>query len=641
MRRWTWFGLALALSIFGLAQGADGPAVSWSISADTKLEAGRGQSINLVLKGTIPSKHHTYSTRVYSTDDAYTSPTDITVSPASLAKINGAITYSKPKIVKDIATGKEIVEEFFDSVTFTIPLTIDPAAPLGEQTLTMNVNSTVCDEEHCYPATDHKIEVKLVIKEGTVAAKVPAGDPPPEKNSAHAEGLWAYLEVAMLAGFGALFTPCVFPMVPITVSFFTKRKQTTRAQSIRDAGIFSAGIIGTFTVLGFLVALTFGATSINVFASDPFVNLGFAALVMFFALNLFGVYEIQIPSVILNRLNQTSSQGEGLVSVLLMGLLFALTSFTCTGPFVGVTLVAAAGGEWLWPLIGMLGFSTVFASPFFLLALFPAAMKSLPKSGGWLNSVKVVLGFIEVGFALKYLSGTDLVWRWGFLTREVFLCIWIALAILITAYLLGRFQLTHDTPVENVGGVRVLFAAGFLSLGVWLATGLLGHELGPLDSYLPQSPYPGTERETASSDPKGETGKLTWINNFDDALAESRRTNTPLFVDFTGYTCANCNANERKIFPDPEVKSLLSKFVRARLYTDDRKDAESKAQSLRYLKMEQDRFKTAALPLYVVISPSDMEVGKYSGLIRDSKDFASFLSNAFAKSADTKPVASQ
>jgi thiol:disulfide interchange protein DsbD len=645
--------ILVALTAFS-AVSADSPHVTWSLG-EHPTQATRGETIQVQLKGSIAEGLHTYSTRVYTEEEAFTSPTSIAVEPESLTKISGKITYSAPKIVKDLATDKEIVEVFYGSVTFTVPLKIEAAAPTGDSTVKLKITSTVCNEQNCFPPVTDVLDLKLNIKDApaAVSASIPqktdskSQGSSSEINKARREGLWSYLQVSMLAGLGALFTPCVFPMVPITVSFFTKRKQTTRARSIRDAAVFSLGIIGTFTVLGFLFALLFGATSISRFATDPYVNLGFAALVMFFALNLFGVFEIQIPSFILNKLNASSAQGEGLVSVLLMGLLFSLTSFTCTGPFIGVTLVQAAAGDWVWPLVGMVGFSTIFAAPFFVLALFPAAMKSLPKSGGWLNSVKVVLGFIEVAFAMKFVSGADLVWRWGFVTREVFLCIWIALALLTTVYLLGRFQLTHDTPVEKVGGVRVLFAASFLSASVWLATGLLGRPLGPLEFYLPPAEYPGSENAVAASHGSGtgtnasESGKLTWIMNWEDALAEARKTNTPLFVDFTGYTCTNCNFNERKVFPQPEIATLLAKFVRARLYTDDQKDTKAKEQSLRYLQMQQDRFKTTALPLYVVITPDDKEIGQYSGIITNPKDFESFLVTTYAKSSENKPVASQ
>ncbi|MFI5202748.1 MAG: protein-disulfide reductase DsbD family protein, partial [Candidatus Kapaibacterium sp.] len=298
--------------------------------------------------------------------------------------------------------------------------------------------------------------------------------------------IWQFILAA--AGFGllALLTPCVFPMVPITVSFFTKRNAGSKKEAAKDAFLYAGGIVVTFVLLGFLLSLIAGPAGINQFAANPWANLVIAAIFVAFALNLFGLFEIGVPSALLSKLNATAQHSKNrMFSVVLMGFVFSLTSFTCTVPFVGTLMVAFSRGTWFVPLIGMLVFASIFASPFFLLALFPNAMKSLPRSGTWMNNVKVVMGFLEVGAALKFFSNVDLIWSWHFFTRDLVLASWIAICIVTTLYLLGRFQLSHDTPIDHIGGIRVLMAVGFLAWGVYLYTGLNGRSIGLLEGMLP------------------------------------------------------------------------------------------------------------------------------------------------------------
>lgn len=424
-------------------------------------------------------------------------------------------------------------------------------------------------------------------------------------------GLWAFLATAALAGLLALGTPCVYPMIPITVSFFTKRKSTTRARALRDALLYSLGIILTFTGLGFLLTvITGGAGGIQDFASSPWVNLFIAGIFLILALNLFGLFEIQLPTSLLNKLNR-KADGEGVGGVILMGFVFSLTSFTCTVPFVSSVFLLAAKGEFFWPLLGSAAFAAIFSLPFFLLALFPSFMKAMPKSGGWLNAVKVVLGFIEVAFAVRYISNADLVWDWGIFTRELVLAIWIACSVLITVYLLGRFQLPHDTPVERVGPIRVLMAVGFLGISFWLLQGMFGGSIGEVDAYVP----PPREGTSAAAFRFGPTGPPTasessgmnagseaaWIkDDYELALKKAKETGKPIFVDFTGYSCTNCRWMERTIFPKKEVSELMNQYVLVRLYTDGRDSVNKKNRQ-----MQIDRFNTIELPFYVLMTPDE------------------------------------
>jgi thiol:disulfide interchange protein DsbD len=253
------------------------------------------------------------------------------------------------------------------------------------------------------------------------------------------------LWLAITLGALSLLTPCVFPMIPITVSYFTNHAGGDRAKSVKLATVYSVGIIATFTLVGMLLAIFVGAAGINLFAANPWVNLLITAIFLFFAFNLFGAYEIAIPTGFLTKLDTLTrskeGEGSGVVGALLMGLTFTLTSFTCTSPFVGTILVSASQGNWRMPLLGMLAFSAVFALPFFVLALIPQLVSQLPRAGGWMNSVKVAMGFLEVAAAMKFISNVDLVWKWGIFTRDVVIAIWIAIGVVLSIYLLGKFQL--------------------------------------------------------------------------------------------------------------------------------------------------------------------------------------------------------
>lgn len=460
------------------------------------------------------------------------------------------------------------------------------------------------------------------------------------------KGLLGYILLAMGFGFIALGTPCVFPMIPITISFFTKREQNSRGQAVRDASIYGLGIILTFTALGAIVAAIYGAAGVNAMATNPWVNLLIAGIFIAFALSLFGLFDIQVPSSVLNRLNAKANAGGGVTSILLMGFVFSLTSFTCTVPFVGPALASVGeGGDWFWPIIGMAAFATVFALPFFLLALFPSWLKAMPKSGGWLNAVKVTMGFVEIAAAMKFLSNADLVWDWGLLTREAVLAVWISVAVLSSLYLLGRFRLPHDTPMEKIGVMRMLFSMGFLAIGFWLLTGLFGGRLGEADAFLPPQEYPGRGNTSilASVSSGGGAGSsgghaeeelgegrvmaegMEWVkDDYDLALAEAKRTGKPIFIDFTGYTCTNCRWMEVNVFTRQEVQELMKQYVLARLYTDRREESNQRNRD-----MQIERFKTIDLPYYVVVTPND-EVVDETVFTRDVDAFKSFLKRGLA-----------
>jgi len=420
-------------------------------------------------------------------------------------------------------------------------------------------------------------------------------------------------------------------MIPITVSYFMNHSQGDRAKTIKLATVYSVGIIATFSLLGMLLAVTLGAAGITLFAANPWVNLLIAAIFILFAFNLLGFFEIAIPASVLTKLDKITRAEEGkgsaYIGALLMGLTFTLTSFTCTSPFIGTILVSTAQGNWKMPLLGMLIFSTVFALPFFLLATVPKFLQSLPRSGGWLNSVKVVMGFLELAAAIKFISNVDLVWGaafagsngpfygWAF-TRELVLIVWVAIGLAICLYILGLFRFRHDSPVKKLTPFRVVIAGAFLALSVYLMLGILGRKLGELESFLPPKNASSKFNVLGNKDED-----LAWItNDFDEAKRRAKAENKKIFIDFTGYTCTNCRWMEANIFPLPEVRNEMNQFVLVRLYTDGDGEVYERQQQ-----MEQELFGTVALPFYAVTDSDGKPVATYPGLTRSTAEFVDFL----------------
>jgi thiol:disulfide interchange protein DsbD len=426
----------------------------------------------------------------------------------------------------------------------------------------------------------------------------------------------------MTVGALSLLTPCVFPMVPITVSYFTKHAAGSRGKAVGQATTYMFGIILTFTALGMAMALLVGATSLNRFAANPWVNLLITGIFVAFALSLFGVFDLGLPPALVNKLDSLTRRqgGSQTLGTLLMGLTFTLTSFTCTAPFIGTLLVMAAGGDWQWPLVGMLAFSTVFALPFFILALMPQWMSSLPKSGGWLNAVKVLMAFLEVAAAMKFLSNVDLVWGWGLFTHDVVLASWVVIFVMMAIYVLGLFRFAHDAPVQHVGLGRLTTSLLCGTIGLWLMTGLHGKPLGELEAFLPPPPE-SLKAGVATAEASNE---LPWImNDYDQALALAKRQGKRVFVDYTGYTCTNCRWMEVNMFPRDDVRRQMSKFVLVRLYTDGEGEVFQKQQ-----KLQQEKYKTVALPYYAIENADGSPVTSFPGLTRDPAQFVAFLHKA-------------
>jgi thiol:disulfide interchange protein DsbD len=612
-------------------------AVRWSLSSPSAGQMIKaGESIHSDLKADIDDGWHLYALDQPAGGPI---PTTIKITDGSPFSLSGQIAAPKPTVKPDpnfIVDGKPIETKFYErSAVFQI----DAAAnvDVSAEQFALNIRFQLCNDKFCLPPKTLKVTfsgTEALKKNSQAPANVQKNDTLSPGQSRSDDSLWGFVWLAFTFGAISLLTPCVFPMIPITVSYFMKHAQGDRAKTIRLATVYSVGIIATFSLLGMLLAIFLGAAGITLFAANPWVNLLIAAVFILFAFNLFGFYEIAIPASLLTKLDKLTRAEEGkgseYIGALLMGLTFTLTSFTCTSPFIGTILVSTAQGNWKMPLLGMLVFSTVFALPFFILATVPRILHTLPRSGGWLNSVKVVMGFLEIAAAVKFLSNIDLVWGaayagssgpfYGFaFTREMVLLVWIAIGIGISLYILGVFKFKHDSPVKELTPLRIIFAGAFIALCIYLTTGILGRKLGELESFLP--PKNAESRFNILGNKEEES---TWIvNDIEEARRRAKAENKQIFIDFTGYTCTNCRWMEANIFPLPDVKREMDQFVLVRLYTDGEGEIYERQQL-----MEQEMFGTVALPFYAVMDPDGKALATFPGLSRSSAEFVDFLRKA-------------
>lgn len=589
-----------------------------------------GDTVEIVVAAKIAKHWHSYGlTPAVGPDGLGPEATVVTVGPKSALKIAGKPRFTKGAHTAFDKTWETNVEELSGSIELRIPVRLSPTLPKGTQKASVNFLMQLCDTSACLPSEDMPQEVSITITDVASSAALPLEDttesapadlpgkasetvaaPMDTQQEIEAEkskGLLSFFLYAMGIGFLALLTPCVFPMIPITVSFFTKRHEKTKGSGLRDSVLFGVGIISTFTAVGIIASILFGGTAVQDLAANPWLNLGIGLLFMALAFNLFGSFEIQVPVSIMNALNK-KSQGDGVFSVLLMGLTFSLTSFTCTVPFVGTLLLSASGGDYLYPAVGTLGFATAFAIPFVVLSMFPSLLVRLPRAGGWMNNLKVVMGFLEIAAAVKFFSTAEFIFGLGLLPREVFLAIWAGVCLLIVLYILGTYQLTLDTPVERIGGLRALFAVIFATLGLWFAAGMLGKPLAAdLEALLPPENYHellaqmngtaviASTSQAPSKEASDAHGGLVWLNNLDEAKKIAAREGKPIFIDFTGFACVNCRLMEKDVFPRPDVVEQFKKFVLVQLYTDRKTEPYITNQNI--LKT----YGTVANPLYVLL----------------------------------------
>lgn len=650
--------LLILFSILTTAQASNIVNFSTSVS---KKQVKTNETFAIKIDVSIDKKYYTYSFyEQIGPDGIGPTTSEIHNKSKQLAEINGKIQFPKAKTKFD--EGFQMKLNYYKgNFSIEIPMVARKDLDFSRDKLDFEFVFQFCDSVSCLPPDYYKVNWKTnlyesefskslesiiidkanqnitntdtiqdaeqnIIQQKNESIEEVKSKSQTEIESKKEEGVWSFIWFAMSAGALALLTPCVFPMVPITVSFFTKRAEKTGGNPLKDSAVYATGIIFTFTALGFLLALIFGATGIRDFAANGWVNLFIAAIFIVFAFNLFGAFEIQLPTGLLNLLNTKSNQSSGIVSVLLMSLTFSLTSFTCTVPFVGSALISASGGEWFYPIIGMLAFSGVFAIPFVLLAIFPSYLKKMPKAGGWMNNVKVAMGFLEIAAALKFISNADLVWAWGILPKELFLAIWITIALLIGLYLMGVFRFPHDSEVDSVGALRAIFITIFFSIAFYLMIGLWDKPLGELDAFLPPSEYheimsasSGTISNISVKPTDTKKEEVVWLKNLDEAKKLSKELNKPIFIDFTGFTCTNCRWMEQNFFRKSETLDLFSNYILVKLYTDRLEEP-----YISNKKLQEEKFGSIELPMYAIISTSGEVLGTET-FTRDYNQFINFL----------------
>ena len=687
----------LLAALHGTAQPAD--PVSWSVAVS---ESGDGIS-RIVFKARIAEPWHMYDTGPY---DGGPNATAFTFEPNADVTLLGEIEQlSKPVRVYDSLFAMEI-GYFEKSAEFVQKVRV---APGRETTLKAVVEWMACDDESCLPPADRTFSIPLkaaavqtaaggasatpaapVSATGNSSAVAQAGDMTttdtaadtavnavPDADSAAVSQpllqpdapvgggtLWSAIIEAILWGFAALLTPCVFPMIPMTVSFFLKGSGN-RARGRLMAALYGVCIVALYTLpIAVIILITklvggdaITADIFNWLATHWIPNVIFFLVFMVFAASFFGAFEITLPGWLVNKSDSKADKG-GLVGLFFMALTLVLVSFSCTGPIVGSVLIKSTSGEVWAPVITMFAFSVAFALPFTLFALFPSVLNNLPKSGGWLNSVKVVLGFLELALGLKFLSVSDQTYHWGILDREVYLALWIVIFTLLGFYLLGKIRFKHDSEVQSVGVTRLLLAIVTFSFVVYLLPGMWGAPLRGLSGYLPPLHTQDFVLDAAES-PAGNSGGgkagdaftvarhsdilnlphgLNGFFDYDEALAYARKVHKPLFVDYTGHGCVNCREMEARVWADPQVLQLLrNDFVIVALYSDDKKELPENewvtAETGRVLKsigkinayLAHKRFGINSQPYYMILGPDGEQLAPGRGYNLDVDQFVAFL----------------
>jgi thiol:disulfide interchange protein len=600
----------LALLVFGAlllpAQKID--PVQWALGPFPATAA--GQQVKIPVRARIAQHWHLYSL----TTPPPPKPTRIQAAEGAPFEV---IRIDQPAPLRklDPNFGSE-TETFDNAVEFTVFARALRDIPANSPELAVEVRYQSCDDKQCMPPRK-----KAVSFDATFNFSPPTAPTTPPTQAKPPKPLSEFLLLAFGFGLASVLTPCVFPMIPITMSFFLTKQNSSRARILADATTFCLGIVVLFTAIGFALTALLGTAGVTSIGSNVWVN-GFISLIFFaLSLSLLGAYEITLPSGLLTRLN-TASSGGGVAGTLLMGLTFSLTSFACVGPFVGTLLAASITGDRLQPTLGMMAFSFGLSLPFFFLALFPGVLQGLPRAGNWMIRIKVVMGFFILAAMLKYLSNVDAVLGWGLLTRERFLALWVVLFSLPGLYLLGKLPMDGIKPGETLGAGRALCGALLIALALSLVPGMFGANLGELEAYVPFA------RENASLFNKGGQPALPWIrNDLDGALAQAKAENKLVFVNFTGVACTNCHWMKANMFPKPEIHSAMEKFVLVELYTDELDDPRSQA----FQKWQESLFQTVGIPYYAIFNPDKQVVASFPGLTKDAAEFASFLNGALAK----------
>jgi thiol:disulfide interchange protein DsbD len=591
--------------------------VHWGMSAPAS--AAPGSKFIAKLHATIDSGWHLYS---LTTPQPGPVATTIKITGGNQA-VAGVRLFEPKPITQYDANFQRDTETYANAVTFDIEITLKPDTNTSPLDLKASVRYQVCSITICIPPVTRVAGASInIVKQAAQNDSSIPGEyreaKPLVAASPSDDSALTFLFTAFGFGLAAIFTPCVFPMIPITVSYFLGQGQTTRrGDALKQAILFCLGIIVLFSGLGVAMTAVLGPFSVVQLGSNPWANGLIVLVFLVFGLSLLGAFEITIPSFILTKLD-SASRGGGTAGTLLMGLTFSLASFACVGPFVGPLLAASASAGRSWrPLVGMASFATGLSLPFFLFALFPSYLKKLPKSGGWLARVKVVMGFVILAAALKYLAAMDQVLQWNFLTRDRFLAAWVVLFAMAGLYLLGFVRLEGVSKDDQLSIPRLLFGMAIVIFAVSLVPGMFGGSLGELEGFVPPPP-------AGSS-----SSQLVWLeNDFNGAIAKARTENKRVLVNFTGYACTNCHWMKQNMFTRPEVSQEMRSLVLVDLYTD-RDDAVSQQNQ----QLEQTTFHTIAIPFYVLYDPGPAGseprvVATFPGLTREAPQYISFLTTS-------------
>lgn len=611
--------------------------VKWSFTSEKLSD----RDYNLVITAKIEKGWHLYSQFI---EDGGPIPTSFKFTPSADYKLSGKVTES-PKAVTA-----------FDK-NFNMEIAWHQDQVVFKQGVSLNVPKTrikgvlefmVCDDQRCLPPAEVEFEIDVAAgpemagsaaqaDTGQISTLIPADSISADSSTAvsvpvsgnnDSGSLWAIFLAGFIGGLAAFFMPCIYPMIPMTVSFFTKQSGS-RAKGIRSAAIYGLSIIVIYVALGLLITVIFGASALNEAASSALFNLLFFVVLVIFGISFLGAFEITLPSSLVNKMDEKSNQ-SGIMGLFFMAFTLALVSFSCTGPIIGTLLVdAVSKGSYLGPATGMLGFSAALAIPFTLFAIFPSWLKEMPKSGGWLNTVKVSLGFLEIALAFKFLSNVDLAYHWGILNRDVFLIIWIVVFGLWALYLLGKIRLSHDSEINFLSLPRLFFSMLILGFTIYMIPGLWGAPLKAISAWLP----PQTTQEFDLYSNAGSAGEkspetagkkyaglfhaphgLDAFYDYEQGLAYAKSVNKPVLIDFTGWSCTNCRKMEASVWPDPEVlRRLKEDYVLISLYVDDKTElAEAekyvsafsgkKVKSIgqKWSDFQASKFGTNSQPYYVI-----------------------------------------
>jgi thiol:disulfide interchange protein DsbD len=632
--------------------------VKWSFSSEKISDT----EFNLVFKATIDMHWHLYSQDIPmsppATTFSFTENSDFT--------LEGPVTESSAVIEEYDPNFEMVLKYFANEAVFKQRVKIvNPGA-----TVAGYLNYMCCDDTKCLPPEDVEFSFVLGGEKIAQASTDQASDeatlsaPGDDMEKYKTMSLWAFFFVALGGGFIALLTPCIYPMIPLTVSYFMHGSEN-KSKSITKAMVYGISIVLIYVFVGTIVAVTLGESFTNWLSTHWLPNIFFFALFTIFAASFFGMFEIVLPSWMVNSSDKQADKG-GYLGAFFMAFTLVLVSFSCTAPIAGFILALSTQGEVILPIVGMLGFSLAFAIPFTLFAIFPAALDKLPKSGGWLNAVKVVIGFIELALGLKFLSVADQTYHWGILDREVYLALWIAIFSIMGLYLLGKIKFSHDSDLKFLGVPRLILAIITFSFVMYLIPGMFGAPLKALSGWTPPLTthdfdlnrvvrdnvklYSGSGG--GSNEPKEicETPKyqetlhlphgLEGYFDFNQALACAKQQNKPLFIDFTGHGCVNCREMESNVWSDPKVlKILREKYIVVAMYVDDKKivlpesewytsDYDGKVKKTlgeKNFDFQKSKFGVNAQPYYVLLGHDGQVLATPRAYDLDVNEFVEFL----------------